>query len=132
MRSERGTAEQTAPARDREESGGGEREAGMTNYSSRRSVGDRLPRWVCLTPEPGKMGRNTGKIAAVGQMAPPLLQIVILFMLEVFKKKKKKSQDLQPPRCAGSVSRTGYKRYYSGTSVISEARWCDADAAQPM
>ncbi|XP_065817865.1 kazrin isoform X5 [Labrus bergylta] len=52
MRSERGTAEQTALARGREQSG--ERKAGMTNYSSRQNVGDRLPRWICISPEPGR------------------------------------------------------------------------------
>lgn len=61
MRSERGTAEQTALARDGEQSGEGEREAGMTNYSSWHSVGDRLPRWICISPEPGRMGRSGGK-----------------------------------------------------------------------
>lgn len=60
MRSERGTAEQTAPARGREQSGVGERDAGMTNYSSRHSVGDRLPRWICISPEPGRMGTSGG------------------------------------------------------------------------
>lgn len=62
MRSERGTAEQTALARDKEQSGEAESEAGMTNYSSRHSVGDRLPRWICINPEPGRMGRSAGKI----------------------------------------------------------------------
>lgn len=61
MRSERGTAEQTALARDREQSGKAEREAGMTNYTSRLSVGDRLPRWICISPEPGRMGKSVGK-----------------------------------------------------------------------
>ncbi|XP_060914492.1 kazrin-like isoform X4 [Labrus mixtus] len=52
MRSERVTAEQTALTRGREQSG--ERKAGMTNYSSRQNVGDRLPRWICISPEPGR------------------------------------------------------------------------------
>ncbi|XP_035992055.1 kazrin-A isoform X3 [Fundulus heteroclitus] len=56
MRSERGTAEQTAPARGREQSEEGERAAGMTDYSSRHSAVDRLPRWICVSPQPGKMG----------------------------------------------------------------------------
>lgn len=111
MRSERGTAEQTAPARVREESGGVERDAGMTNYSSRRSVGDRLPQWICLTPEPGKMGRNRGKTPAGCQNIPPRRagQIIyckqkiishnsdnemIVLMLEMLKKQKS-------PRCGG-------------------------------
>ena len=64
MHSERGTAELTAAARVREESGGVDPDAGMTYYSSRRSVGERLPRWICLSPELGKMGRNTGKRSA--------------------------------------------------------------------
>lgn len=60
MRSERGTAEQTALVRGREQSGEVEMEAGMTDYSSQRSVGDRLPRWICISPEPGRMGTNGG------------------------------------------------------------------------
>lgn len=127
MRSERGTAEQTAPARDREESGGGEREAGMTNYSSRHSVGDRLPRWVCLTPEPGKMGRSTGKIAPPDP--PPF--IADSDFVHVGSVKRKKSGSAASQMCRLSESPWN-KRYYSGTSVIPEARWCDADAAQPM
>lgn len=55
-----GTAEQTAPARGREQSEEGEGEAGMTDYSSRRSVGDRLPRWICISPQPGRMGTGGG------------------------------------------------------------------------
>lgn len=57
MRSERRTAEQTALAGDREQSG---EKAGMTDYSSRRSVGDRLPRWICISPEHGRVGTNGG------------------------------------------------------------------------
>lgn len=61
MRSERGTAEQTAPARDREWSGVEERGARMTNYSSLHSASDRLPRWIRISPEPCRMGRSGGK-----------------------------------------------------------------------
>lgn len=60
MRSERGTAEQTAPARGREQSEEGEREAGMMDYSSRHSAVDRLPRWICVSSESGKMGTGGG------------------------------------------------------------------------
>ncbi|XP_070825541.1 kazrin-like isoform X6 [Chaetodon trifascialis] len=70
MRSERGTAEQTALARGREQSGEGEREAGMTNYSSRHSVGDRLPRWICISPEPGRMGIS-GDPSSQPRQKPP-------------------------------------------------------------
>lgn len=60
MRSESGTAEQTAPARGREQSEEWKKGAGMTDYSSRRSVVDRLPRWICISPKPGKMGTDEG------------------------------------------------------------------------
>lgn len=60
MRSERGTAEQTAPAGGREQSEEGERKTGMTDYSSRHSTVDRLPRWICVSPESGKMGTGGG------------------------------------------------------------------------
>lgn len=82
----------------------------MTNYSSRRGVGDRLPRWVCLTPEPGKMGRNTGKIAAAGQNPQPPPSC-ILFMT------KKKSGSAASQMCRLSESLWN-KRYYSGTSAL--------------
>ncbi|CAB1434938.1 unnamed protein product [Pleuronectes platessa] len=58
MRSERGAAEQTALARGWEQCGEGERGAGMMDYSSQRSVGDRLPRWICISPEPGRVGTS--------------------------------------------------------------------------
>ncbi|XP_049922327.1 kazrin-like isoform X6 [Epinephelus moara] len=74
MRSVRGTAEQTALARGREHSGEGEREAGMTNYSSRHSVGDRLPRWICISPEPGRMGTG-GDPSAHQRQKPPATEL---------------------------------------------------------
>lgn len=132
MRSERETAEQTAPARVRKERGGVERDAGMTYYSSRHSVGDRLPRWICLTPEPGKMGRNTGKTAAGCQNIPPPRgagQIIyckqkiichnsdemIVLMLQMLKKKKK-------------VPDVEVKWVELQQRFCSEARCCDAHA----
>lgn len=55
-----GTAEQTAPARDRQRSQEGERGAEMMDCPSRLSVGDRLPRWICIRPELGKMEADGG------------------------------------------------------------------------
>lgn len=60
MRSERGTAEQTASAGGREQRNEGERELGM-DYSARHCAGDRLPRWICITPQPGDTGTDGGK-----------------------------------------------------------------------
>lgn len=82
MRSERGTAEQTAPARGREQSEEEEKGAGMTDYSSSPSVVDRLPRWIYISPKPGKMGTDEGN----GQQQLPLLIFFIsfiFFMLEL-------------------------------------------------
>lgn len=61
MRSERGTAEQTAPARGSEWSAGEESTARMTNYSSLHGAGDRLPRWIRISPEPCRMARGGGR-----------------------------------------------------------------------
>ncbi|XP_077940090.1 kazrin-A isoform X9 [Gasterosteus aculeatus] len=58
MRSARGTAEQTALAGGGEQSAQGERGAGMTSCSSRRAAADRLPRWICISPEAGRMGTS--------------------------------------------------------------------------
>lgn len=60
MRSETGTAEQTAPARDRERSQEEQRGADVMDCSSRLSVADRLPRWICISPALGKMGTDGG------------------------------------------------------------------------
>lgn len=121
MRSERGTAEQTAPGRHREASGGVEREAGMTNYSSRRSVGDRLPRWVCLTPEPGKMGTNPGKITVGVRMPTGIADIIyylrLSFMLKMFWFFLKITFGSLPDVSVQWVALE--QRYYSGTSVSS-------------
>uniref|UniRef100_A0A3B3D141 Kazrin, periplakin interacting protein n=1 Tax=Oryzias melastigma TaxID=30732 RepID=A0A3B3D141_ORYME len=70
MRSEGGTAEQTAPARDAERSQEGERGAGMTDYSSRYSVAERLPRWICISPGPGKTG-TVGDSSTHPRQKPP-------------------------------------------------------------
>ena len=32
----------------------------MTDYSSQRCAGDRLPRWICIGPETGRMGTSRG------------------------------------------------------------------------
>nr|XP_040048731.1 kazrin-A isoform X4 [Gasterosteus aculeatus aculeatus] len=58
MRSARGTAEQTALAGGGEQSAQGEWGAGMTSCSSRRAAADRLPRWICISPEAGRMGTS--------------------------------------------------------------------------
>ncbi|KAM7412177.1 hypothetical protein PAMA_021909 [Pampus argenteus] len=42
----------------------------MTDYSSRRSVGDRLPRWICISPEPGRMG-TSGDPSSHPRQKPP-------------------------------------------------------------